>query len=97
MEDVPEIAGGLINNGINLTVHIKEDLLSDVSVKELDIVVQIILQILLKVVDIVAELSESIGHGLCASFGETCANYFHFYCCQSQLRERRILSSLSVF
>ena len=79
VDDAPEGAGGLINNNINLTVHFQKYFFSNVSVKEIQILVQIILEVLFKVVNIVAQLSESIGHGLCASFGETCTDYFHFY------------------
>ena len=78
VDDAPEGAGGLINNNINLTVHFQKYFFSNVSVKKLQIVVQIILQMLLEVVDSVAQLSKSIGHGLCASFGETCTDNFHY-------------------
>ena len=65
------------NNSINLSVHLSEDFLSAVSVKESHIVVQVILQVLLEIMDIVAKVGQSIGHGIGPCLGESGTDNLH--------------------
>ena len=79
VEDVPDGACWLVNNNINITVHLSEDFLSDVSVKESQVVVQVILQVFLEIMDIVSKVRQSVCHGLGPCLGEPSTDDFHSY------------------
>ena len=60
--NVPQCAGWLVHDHINIFVNLPEDLIPNFPLEEVDVVLQIVLQMLLKVMHTVAKTAEGICH-----------------------------------
>ena len=75
---VPQGACWLVDHGVHIAVHLPEDGAVSATLKEVQVVVEVVLQVLLKVVDVlIAELSQGHGHGFCPCLGESRTNHLH--------------------
>ena len=76
---VPQCAGWLVHDHINILIHLSEYLAPNFPLEEVDIVLQVVLKMLLKVMNTVSEAAEGICHRLGSSFWKARTNNLHSF------------------